>query len=568
MRSPEKNASIRIAALLLCAGLFLMPRLWGLGRNWTADEKHWLERSYHFCAELEKGDYEDTVRSVHPGVVTMWTLAITQKLMGYRAPDSDGPKASPDDVGENELRIMKGGLIVVCLLLFVLIYFLLRRLVGFEAAIMACIFIGLDPLLAGYTRTLHLDGIYVLCGLASMLAGLIYYLGESTGSEYPDASNLSGTRRRAAIRWAAVSGILAGLATLNRSQGVIFVLLFSGFGIVAVVREGMTGRASWKISSLEFFKAFLLFSCCWAVTIFALFPALWTAPVESIEEILSGGVELVSRRHRHPLYFMGRRFYDAPGYIGRQLLYWFIFCFRIPPPVIIALGCGCAFLVLRFRSLYRDRPARKTFIIVTVVSIIAYISLISISTKTTSDGRYILLAFPLASIAAGIFVVDASRALAKRSGRLCHPLALPLVFAFVSIVNSALAMPYPLAYASPLIGGLRGYHRISSYGWGEGFYEVALWLRKHGRQESTVAVNYRGLEPYHRGPIIPLKDIKDRVAEKADVVALYSSPVFRDMPRGIDKIKSVLDRAGYEKHVIRIGGAVYFTIYDVEGGRD
>ena len=200
-------------------------------------------------------------------------------------------------------------------------------------------------------------------------------------------------------------------------------------------------------------------------------------------------------------------------------------------------------------------------------AIIGYIALIAVGTKATSDGRYILLVFPLAATVAAIHLASAGDLLRRRwpiGLRRVAVAGVILVFPVLSLVTAAQAMPYPLAYASPLIGGVDGYHRVSCYGWGEGFYEVAEWLRaRGGAPNEVVATNYRGLEPYYVGRIVPMKGVMKTVVRDADVVVLYRSALLRDMPSGIDDLKRELDTGGWVRHEVRVLGGTYFTIYEI-----
>ena len=64
--------------------LYLAPRLVGLDRVVTVDERDWLGASANFSTALVHGDFAHTSQAehglVHPGVVTMWVGALAYRL--------------------------------------------------------------------------------------------------------------------------------------------------------------------------------------------------------------------------------------------------------------------------------------------------------------------------------------------------------------------------------------------------------------------------------------------------------------------------------------------------------
>jgi hypothetical protein len=542
------SMSKRLLYLLLCAGVFMVPRLWGLGQNWTDDEELWVGRSYNFINSIESGRYKETLQSIHPGVVTMWSIGLTQKLMGYETVHGNGkPTPSPYDINEEKLAIMKGGLVVVCLLFFIFIFYFLIKLIGTEAAVIASLFIALDPLLAGHTRTLHLDGIFVFSGFASMLASLIYFSSE-----------------KRSLNWAIFSGIFAGLAILNRIQGFFFLALFVFFGMVSFlwpsIRSSDSRAAILKKDSVATVTALLssLF------VVFLLFPALWDSPSEVLRHIITGALELALKAHENPNYIFGSINEGSPGYFVKNLFYWAVLFFRLPPPVELLIFIGLLYGIFSLFRMHGRQSTQARLVLLSVMTVAFFIASISVGKKFSTEGRYILFTFPVVSMLAAVSLVSLGKKAYKKTNYTIGRFLIIIIIAFFplfSLSEAVRAMPYPLAYVSPLAGGPDGYQKLSCIGWGEGYYEVKRWLEEHGRADDTVLTNYTGLEPFHKGRLLSLHRTKNL---DVDIVVLYNCPVLRNFPSATGKIKKELEEKGYPKHTIKILGSNYFFIYELK----
>ncbi|HMR66470.1 MAG TPA: glycosyltransferase family 39 protein, partial [Anaerolineae bacterium] len=175
MNSPTR----RDLGLAFWVGLVaLAPRLFGLEVFLTADEpKSWFGRSIQFLDALARGDWVATFDSPAPGVTTMWAGAIGL-LLDYARQGWPGPLTGYlatvpfDPLDPAILPLIRLPIVLAATLTAVLTYWWGRAAFGRLAALLAALFIALDPFLLALTRILGHDGPVTLFIWLSLLAFL------------------------------------------------------------------------------------------------------------------------------------------------------------------------------------------------------------------------------------------------------------------------------------------------------------------------------------------------------------------------------------------------------------
>jgi 4-amino-4-deoxy-L-arabinose transferase-like glycosyltransferase len=170
-------------ALLLV--LALVPRLVAIQRYITPDELIWVYRSIQFGEAALDGRWAGMVVAGHPGVTTTWLGLSGMALHMAFAPDlreaynwlTMMASFTPDNVEaiKRLALLLDGGRVAIALvnsLGVVGVYLLARRLWGEATAVVAALFLALDPFLVGLSGLFHVDGLSAtFVTLSSVIAG-------------------------------------------------------------------------------------------------------------------------------------------------------------------------------------------------------------------------------------------------------------------------------------------------------------------------------------------------------------------------------------------------------------
>lgn len=228
MRKSNLRSFILCLILVGIAALSLLPRGVSLDRHWSSDEVLWLGRSRYFMYALQHVDFPGTLQSHHPGVLTMWLAGgrLWAKY-GDKIPtgaDEDSGLISPATLAECRLMIaITTGIIIL------IAFYLIRRLLGTKIAILATIFLAVDPMYLAQARRLHTDALSASFLLLCILT-LLNYLQDFKHSRY-----------------LILSGICFGFACLAKSYALIglcyvpLLLLFFFHGHISI----WVGRSFW-----------------------------------------------------------------------------------------------------------------------------------------------------------------------------------------------------------------------------------------------------------------------------------------------------------------------------------
>lgn len=225
--------------LVLCLFVFLgVPRLFSLGAHWSSDETHWLQRSGIFMSAVRAGQFEQTFLSGHPGVTTLWLAGLL---------------ADSVSVSQQDLALARWCIGVVLWSGLIVVFFLLRRLSGFWMALLAWVFLAINPFFLTQSRHISPDALATLFLLLTVLLFLLYCV--------------SPKKRHCLI----FSGIVFGLACLSKSYVFIVLPLLPLCMFLFRQRE-----EAWKSFLFHVFWSGLVFLNCSLLTFFIFWPIFWT----------------------------------------------------------------------------------------------------------------------------------------------------------------------------------------------------------------------------------------------------------------------------------------------------
>jgi len=542
----EKRVEIIIVVLILALSLGL--RLAGLNRFIVCDEVRWTCRSVNFQQALFRGDWRNTYRTGHPGVVTTWLGSLfihddDPRMRAMCQETLDGRKvvwAGETREERTDLMHRLGSLLfqgrvgvgVFTWICIVAIYLLTRHLWGARIAVLSLVFTALDPFYLGLSRFLHVDAVLTSLMMVSVL-GLIAY------------TRRSGSRRRRTMALL-LSGVATGLAMLQKSPAMFlgpFAVLVLGLDVLrqglsrSVVARAVRDLLIWGIVALAIYVA--------------MWPALWVSPVDTVTRVVGKALGYAQEGHGSGNYFMGRPDED-PGW----LFYPIATAFRFSPLALIGLFCG-SFGVLSGKS---DQE-RRFGIVVLLAYGLAFWAFMSLGDKMFD--RYFLPVFPALAIVAAAGVWWAIDALSSRfegpDKVLKQPLLVPALALIIQIAITVPHHPHYLTYYNPLLGGGRQAEKVLLMGWGEGMEQVAAHLNaKSNAEDLQVAMSaFPSFAPQFDGDT---RSIENYSVWETDYVMFYLSHVQR--LHNQDLLSEYLFNADVEpEKVVTLHGVDYVWLY-------
>ncbi len=191
-------------------GLALLPRVFALDRFITPDENLWITRSIGFLEAISHGDWAATFQVGHPGVTTRWTGIVGMALRYFpniswtNGSIQFGPWSLADMPNHlmDILAATRLPTVVLFSLFTVVVFFMVRRLLGQTVALLAALLLALDPFGLAMSRVIHHDALNTIFMTMSLLAFALWL---------EDAPHR---------RWLVLSGVSGGLAVLSKSTAL------------------------------------------------------------------------------------------------------------------------------------------------------------------------------------------------------------------------------------------------------------------------------------------------------------------------------------------------------------
>jgi hypothetical protein len=467
-RPTSARRSLLVLALVATTVVYVWPRTLAIDRVVTVDEPVFLGMSANFSNAIAHGELAKTSQFLYPAVPIMWagTLGFLAEIPNYVTdhPDQIEPTTDPvlksvhgpiRAVGGDPLSVLvaaREAKIALQACVFLVALWLLSRLFGLAVTALTAAFIIFDPFLIAHDQLLHVDGVTGITAFASMLA-----------TAYADREQ---TRK---ILWV-LAGVMAALCWLTRLTGLVLlpiILLVIVDGAISRYRGGaLTGKAAtlWAVKTAGLVIGASL------VTTLAVWPALWVAPVGTIQSTLGQWQDSVATPHPWGLYFAGKTITGDPGI----LFYVFVFLYKITPFTLVGLGVvGVAFL-FRIEAIMPSRAWRPVVIMTAFVVVYS----VGMAAGMRKFDRYILPDFLFFDLLAAVGIVGVGRLLwARRNVAWRAAVAIAIAGLVAGQGTIALAQhPYLLDYYNPLLGGTRTAEKILMLGWGEGLDQAAKFI--------------------------------------------------------------------------------------------
>ncbi|MEA3345596.1 MAG: glycosyltransferase family 39 protein [Chloroflexota bacterium] len=532
----SRKLELSLLILLLCLSLFL--RLHALDVFLSGDEAKWICRGINFHAALARGDLRGTYQSEHPGVVTMWisTLAVPLSQAGEwvdLCAQTGGSKLTRVEDHAALARLpslifrARRLLAIVTWLGIVGMWWLCRRLFDERTALLAVLFIGLDPFYLALSRVLHLDALLATFMALSVLSLILYVRG--------------GHRRRDL----ALSAVTGGLAMANKSPG-LFLIPWTGLLLPVFAWLNPEGQRRERVCGA--LKTAVLWGTVALGVVLLLWPTLWVDPLSALGQVFGAAVGYAEEPHGHSNFFWGHIRPD-PG----PAFYPVAWAFRTTPWAMLGLP------LILFK--WRGQKKRPVFLMLGGFALL-YAAFMTLGAKKFD--RYLLPIFPFVDLLAAAgwaHLVNQSTQHATRNTQHTRNAKLETLLTLVLLVAQFAALwssqPYAFSYYNPLLGGAGVAQRVLLVGWGEGMERAAYYLNQKpdAEQFHVNTAHISQFAPFFEGHTSSASDLD--LAE-SDYYVFYINTIQR--LREPEVLLRFYGRVEPEK-VVRAHGIGYVWIY-------
>lgn len=467
-----------IPAILIAA--VLLPRLLRLGTYTIADEPQYLKESAGFYLAVSNGDFANTDRIIHPGVLPLWigAAAFASQMPEYKL-------LGEDDIGDLTFRILLGEngastnimlaqarlvMVLVHTGLLVIVYLLSKRLFGQGPAFLATVFVAFDPFYFANSRFLVTDGLMSVLMFVSLLAFLVFLKERQT-------------------RFLVYSAAAAAAGWLTKVPGAVLIPVVVGLSLGEYWFVSRRGQPRWQWPGMKrLLGPLLLWIGVALVVTFLLWPALWVDAANTLGKIIDFTVSQSTAENISPMFFNGEQVktgvFDAKTY---YYYYPLTFLWRTTPAVLLGLLGLILGIAARQEWLRQNRG-----VILSLLVYVIFFTLIVTLSKKKFD-RYLLPAFLPLDVLAALGWVAAVRWLSdRRPSQSSH--LLPKAVLTLAIVFQALPViqTYPtyLSYYNRLIGGAQKAPDVMLVGWGEGLDQAARYFNEKPRSSQLVVYTH------------------------------------------------------------------------------
>ena len=493
-----------------------------LGSSIFNDDAHfWYQRSTGFIDAVQKHEWAETYQNSKPGVTVTWLSGTSLEtfMRVYFAKNGFRPLLYTQDTFHLVHFAVKAPLVLASVLFLVFFYIVVRHLFTQWVALFSTILLAFEPFYIGVSRWFHVEGLLAVCMPLSALLLLMYIINPR--------------------RWLLLlSGVVGGLALLTKTQG-IFLVLYTPLVLALALwcsRAGGRGMVRTLFSLMRdkdtvitFFRDYGMWLVAAAVTFTVLFPAMWVAPLETLEKIVSDSVYTGT---------VGRNNIEGP------LFYLYALPLRLSPVLLFLFVWGVGYFIRFFR---RIEMVTRTVLLSVVLYLFFYVLMMSLAQQKID--RYLLAGWPMIALLGGYGVY----AVKERVLQYTSPLIVGVILFLITFGSAWRFQPYFSTYYSPLLGGRDGAMRVlAPESIGEVYPAVGMHINEHeGAREFTTVVSMlpQSIRPfmqgrvYHKGEELP-------VGESIDYVVL---PWYQELP--------LVYEPCVQEHTVLFRGRPYWELY-------
>jgi len=602
---PQKtqNSLFTIHYSLFTVFIFILAgavRLTNLGVFRAIDEEDRWAWAVDFYRALLAADLPATlVGDGYPGIFpawleTGWLFAASlyrSALQGGWIGDG-GVYALLHDWGRmSNLALQRFPIALANTLLVVIIFLYARKLFARHVALLAAIFISLDPFLLSDSRVNRAEAL--LAGLMTVsLLALIVALrergGEGKRGRGGDTAE-SPSHPLPPSPPLLVSAFVGGLAVLTKLQALVLLPMFGVIVLIWFLRV----ETRWQRALRRSVAWMLGWTALAALTFSLLWPAMWTVPADTFALMTKFLTRKVGEEGVK-IFFLGRTVLDQdPG----LLFYPIILILRVAPLTLMGLLLGLWQVgkwaggkvgqwesgpMGKWASGQRSKekkidshtgspahphtrtPAHQhtgspAHLPTLALAIYALLYIGGMSLGSHKHDRFLMAIFPTLNILAAIAYVHFARFNFPKVLKLPGSLVAATVMLALSLLTALPYHPYYFSYFNPLAGGGKTAVKLTRIGWGEGMDQVADYLNTlENPQDLMVATRFYKYLLGFEGKAINLDN--DGEWAQADKIVFYIQQSQRMLDPSPGVIRYFQQRVAPEKR-ISINGIEYAVIY-------
>lgn len=356
-----------------------------------------------------------------------------------------------------------------------------------------------------------------------------------------------------------LAGVVSGMAILTRATGLALVGVV-GLALLLRVTAEIRADGLMSRSLRSAVKDGLVWAASTIVTIFLLLPALWVAPVDTLQKLWGWTSNAATEGHENPTFFRGIHF-DDPG----MAVYPMVLLWRTSP----AEWLGIIFLITFgwWGWKNRDEESSRAWNLIIVATVFAIVYVMAMSVGAKKFDRYILPVFPVMALLAAQGLMLGKQWIVQRHGKQWTRVAYAAIA--VALLSQVLAWnstrPYRLDYYNPILGGSEQAQSIFQMGWGQGGDEVVDFLNLQ-TADGPITVQTSAVPSAFTYFLPDDSPVRFRNFSLRTPAGWYETDFY---VAGIQQTQRGL-APGYDLlqpydpiHVVKIGGVHYFEIYDV-----
>ena len=559
----NRSKSLDIAIYIGLIVVFLAPRLPSIGSFVTLDEPSWLSQGANFYYALGQREFENTVYEYQPAVTTMEIISLGMLLYfpeyrGYGQGYLDYEKGRLDpfmyEHGKDPLMLLIYSRVIqifVLLALFLVLYFLLQKLLPKPVAIFALVFAMFDPFYLSQARLMNHEGMVTLFVMVSLISLAVYLFKENK------------------FIFLILSGVAAGFAQLSKSSAIA---MLAAVGLMLLWKMIQEREQGWGKSFLNALKSFGIWLGVLVVTYFVFWPGMWVAPGKMLYEVYGNAFSYAFQGARLKItqeldvaeFSLNTRIADIWD-VFRILLY------RTTPFTWLGVLLGFA---LPFTRDPEQAPRNRLFFALLLTNAVAFVLLIGIAQGRNSP-HYILSSYLSFNLLAGLGWFHFAQWLAERfpSKKVVTQYALLAVVMLAQVLSAVTNYPYYFTYRNPILAAAGWFSEFPHFPYCEGLETAAHYLASLPDAENATVFSYYGrgcVSYYYPGPWISYRpyysdgehteDLLNNLRASEYLVVYYANQ------GQLAHHKNFVDAMSKAEpfHVIWLNGYEYVRIYKVD----
>lgn len=487
-----RRSDLKIGGLFFAISLVI--KLPYLGTFLTVDEPRWIRGGGQFLMALRSGDLAQTYWHFHPGITITWGEALIlwlQSLWATNTTLEEFVKFQMDNLDISVGAMRLSGVVLTSLAL-PFIYALAKPLLGKWPSILGVGLLAVDPFWVAHSRIVNGDALAAVLMIASFLAFALLL-------DKPD------------YKFAIISGIFIGLSFLTKLPSQILVPLILMLAIIGYFKD-----RNWRF----WLKALLLCGLTTTVVFVALWPAMWVAPIKTLQAMFIDTFEVGDIGGKDKVEFFVREVRES------QSLYFYplALLFRLTPINLIGSILAVGLLVTT-KEIKSRQIVSLLLLFILVVVILANVS----PKKADRYALSVILAIDLLAGIGWIWLIQ--KFMAPKKPTIKPIIILTALLTAGQFIFIFLNYPYVLTYYNPLLGGFAKAVEMVPVGWGEGLEQAATWINNQPDvQQATITPYYENVTNYYlMGTSLDWpKDGKNQVL--ADYVVFYIAQTQRQLP--------------------------------------